>query len=298
MPLSQDQIAPSLARSKRLNGIEATQEPSTRSPPSAVEPSRRDLGNPMVSHPVSAAPPPLSTGCHWVADVAGERRTGQGDVVRGLWRRRQREEGRGEDQRIAPRPAQFASSLIRTSAAVDEEDLVSPPVALTLHVVARILAEIGRTEDEDLEALRPALVASPRSGRDAHHVPLLELDDLVVELHPPAPARDHVHLLLVLMRVAVREAIVGRDALIAQAGLLELEGLACEAELQVRRAVEVGPEILQILPEVPERERHGRDSTVRSPSRRARWVYVRRTRQDSNLNPSVPYPSPQSRRSQ
>jgi len=56
------------------------------------------------------------------------------------------------------------------------------------------------------------------------------------------------------MRVAVREAIVGRDALIAEAGLLELERLGCEAELQVRRAVEVGPEIVEVLLEVPERE--------------------------------------------
>src|SRR5579863_8579211 len=81
--------------------------------------------------------------------------------------------------------------------------LVGPPVALTLHVLARILAEVGRTEDEDLEALRPALVASPRAGWDANHVPLLDLDDLVVELHPPAPAHDHVELLLFLVRVAV-----------------------------------------------------------------------------------------------
>src|SRR5580692_2175041 len=122
-----------------------------------------------------------------------------------------------------------------------------------------MFAEIGRTEHEDLEALWPALVASPRTGRDAHHVPLLDLDDLVVELHPPAPANDHVHLLLLLVRVTVREAIVGREALIAETGLLELEHLARHAELQVRRAVEVGPKILQI-PEVPERERHSRDS--------------------------------------
>src|SRR3954469_20139526 len=145
--------------------------------------------------------------------------------------------------------AREASDLRRT--------LVSPPVAPTLHVFARIVAEIGRAEDEDLEALRPALVASPRAGRDAHHVPLLDLDDLVVELHPPAPAHDHVQLLLLLVRVAVWEAIAGRDALVAKAALLELERLACEAELQVRRAVEVGPEILQILLEVPEREWHG-----------------------------------------
>ena len=53
------------------------------------------------------------------------------------------------------------------------------------------------------------------------------------------------------MRVAVREPVVGRDALIAQAGLLELERLARETELQVRRAVEVGPDVRQILSEVP-----------------------------------------------
>src|SRR5256885_14036521 len=140
--------------------------------------------------------------------------------------------------------------------------LVSPPVALALDVFARSLAEIGRADDEDLEALRSRLVASPRSGWDAHRVPLLELDDLVVELHPPTPAQNHVHLLLLLVRVAVRKAIAGRDALVAQAGFLELERLGRQAELQVRRAVEPGPEVLQVLLEVPERERHGRNPTV------------------------------------
>src|SRR5439155_1568321 len=108
--------------------------------------------------------------------------------------------------------------------------LVSPPVALALDVFARSLAEIGRADDEDLDALRPGLVASPRTGRDAHRVPFLELDDLVVDLHPPAPAQYHVHLLLLLVRVAVRKAIAGRDALVAQAGLLELERLCRQAE--------------------------------------------------------------------
>src|SRR5204863_8488854 len=137
--------------------------------------------------------------------------------------------------------------------------LVSPPVALALDVFARSLAEIGRANDEDLEALRPGLIASPRTGRDSHRVPVLELDDLVVELHPPAPAQDHVHLLLRLVRVAVRKAIAGRDALVAQAGLLELERLGRQAELQVRRAVEPGPEVVQVLLEIRERERHGRN---------------------------------------
>src|SRR5918911_1347560 len=117
--------------------------------------------------------------------------------------------------------------------------LVSPPVALTLDVFARSIAEIGRADDEDLEASRPSLVASPRTGRDAHRVPLLELDDLVVELHPPAPAQDHVHLLLLPVRVAVRKAIAGRDALVAQAGVLELESLGRQAELEIRDAAEV-----------------------------------------------------------
>src|SRR5437867_817642 len=137
--------------------------------------------------------------------------------------------------------------------------LVSPPVALALDVFARSLAEIGSANDDDLEALGPGLVASPRTGRDAHRVPLLELDDLVVELHPPAPAHDHVHLLLLLVRVAVRKAIAGWHALVAQAGLLELERLGRQAELKVRRAVKLGPKVLKVLLEVLERERHGRN---------------------------------------
>src|SRR3989454_3545166 len=135
--------------------------------------------------------------------------------------------------------------------------LVSPPVALAIDVFAPSLPEIGRADDEDLEALRPSLVASPRTGRDAHRVPFLELDDLVVELHPPAPAQDHVHLLLLLVRVAVRKAIAGRDALVAQGGFLELERLGRRAELQVRHAVEPRADVLHILLDVPARERHG-----------------------------------------
>src|SRR3954449_1447505 len=140
--------------------------------------------------------------------------------------------------------------------------LVSPPVALALDVFAPSLAEIGRADDEDLEALRPGLVAAPRTGRDAHRVPLLERDDLVVELHPPAPAHDHEHLLLRPVRVAVRKAIAGRDALVAQAGSLELERRRRQAELEVRRAVEVGTDVLQVRLEVPQRERHARNPMV------------------------------------
>src|SRR6266496_1832879 len=144
----------------------------------------------------------------------------------------------------------------RDSQSVRTTPLVSPPVALTIDVFARILAEVGRADDEDLEALWPGLVASPRAGRDPHRVPFFELDDLVVDFHPPAPAQDHVHLLLRLVRVAVRKAIAGRDALVAQGGFLERERLGRRAELQIRRAIEPGSDVLQILLDVPERERH------------------------------------------
>src|SRR3954469_6761944 len=122
--------------------------------------------------------------------------------------------------------------------------LVSPPVALALDVFARSLAEVGGADDDDLEALRPGLVASPRAGWNAHRVPLLEFDDLVVELHPPAPSQYHVHLLLLPVRVAVRKATARWDALVAQAGSLELERLGRQAELKVRRAVEPGSDVL------------------------------------------------------
>src|SRR5581483_5500632 len=121
-----------------------------------------------------------------------------------------------------------------------------PPVALPVDVAARILAEIGRTDDEDLEALSPGLVASPRPGRNANGVPFLELDDIVVDLHPPAPAHDHVDLFLRLVRVSVREAVAGRDALIAQRGFLEPERLGRRAELQLRVALERRADVLQV----------------------------------------------------
>src|SRR5690349_20777539 len=103
--------------------------------------------------------------------------------------------------------------------------LVSPPVALALDVFARSVAKIGRADDEDLKALRSGLIASPHTWRDAHRVPFLQVDDLVVDLHPPAAVQDHVHLLLLVVRVAVGKAIAGRDALVAQAGFLQLKRL-------------------------------------------------------------------------
>src|SRR5262249_54910854 len=158
---------------------------------------------------------------------------------------------------VSPRDISLNAGAVEfRSCGTSGAPLVSPPVALAFDVFARSVAEIGRADDEDLEAVRPGLVASPRTGRDAHRVPFLELDVLVVDLHAPAPAHDHVPLLLRLVRVAVRKAIAGWDVLVAQGGFLERERLGRRAELQVRRAVELGADVLQILLEVPERERH------------------------------------------
>src|SRR4029077_16590967 len=129
--------------------------------------------------------------------------------------------------------------------------------APAVDVFARVIAEVGRADDEDLEALWPRLVASPSAGRDTHRVPCSERDDLVVDFHPAAPAHDHVHLLLLHVRMAVRKAIAGRHALVAQSGFLEPERLGRRAELEVRRAVEPRADVLQILLDVPERELHG-----------------------------------------
>src|SRR5262249_12708292 len=58
--------------------------------------------------------------------------------------------------------------------------LLRPPAAPPVDVSAWIVAEIGRADHEQLEAVRPGLVASPRTGRDANRIPLPQLDDLVV----------------------------------------------------------------------------------------------------------------------
>src|SRR6478609_1309461 len=78
----------------------------------------------------------------------------------------------------------------------------TPTVAGPLDIVARSVAEMWCADYEDLEAVRAGLVAAPGSRRDAHRIPLHDLDDLVVELHPAAAAHHHVHLFLLHVRVA------------------------------------------------------------------------------------------------
>src|SRR3954467_6937653 len=128
---------------------------------------------------------------------------------------------KAELRRIAGRPGD--PEAFAHGAASAPRSLIRPPGALALDILAPGVAQARRADDEDLEAVRAGLVATPRAGRDAHGVPLDQLDDLVVELHPPAAAHDHVDLLLRGVRVAVGKAVARRDPLVAQAGVLERE---------------------------------------------------------------------------
>jgi hypothetical protein len=67
--------------------------------------------------------------------------------------------------------------------------------------------------------------------------------------------------------MTVRKAVAGWDSLVTQPGLLKFERVGGQAELQVSRTVEVGPDVFQILFEVPQRKRHGCDPTA--PDRQA-----------------------------
>ena len=82
---------------------------------------------------------------------------------------------------------------------------------------------------------------------DANGIPLLELLDLVLDLHPRCPADEDVDLLLVLVLVAEGQTKTGGDAAIAEPRLLEPQGHASHSELEIRRETEVRRLILGIL---------------------------------------------------
>src|SRR5688572_8209798 len=93
------------------------------------------------------------------------------------------------------RRAPPASGGVRTRvyAPARTSDLLRPEVAEHLRV---LVLGVGGADRQQLDAFRAGLDAAGGRPRHAHGVPLRELDDLVLELHPPA-ARDHdVDLLL------------------------------------------------------------------------------------------------------
>ena len=68
-------------------------------------------------------------------------------------------------------------------------------------------------------------------GRDPDRVERLDLDDLVVELHPAGAAEDDVDLLGLLVLVAERAALARLQPVMADAGLLGVEVVLGEARL-------------------------------------------------------------------
>src|SRR3954470_18247105 len=99
-----------------------------------------------------------------------------------------------------------------------ERLFVGPVVFDELPVPAVGLAAAG---GDDLQALRAGLEAAGHLRRDADHVPLLDLDDLVVELDAARAGDDRVDLLLDL--VAVAACLLSR--LVAPATHAELGGI-------------------------------------------------------------------------
>jgi hypothetical protein len=89
-------------------------------------------------------------------------------------------------------------------------------------------------EGEQLAAVWAGLDAAHRLRRDADCVPLLDLDDLVVQLETAAAADQQVELLLVLVAVPEGQAVIGGEALVADRRFLQLQRQAGEPGLEVR----------------------------------------------------------------
>src|SRR5947208_3507256 len=80
-----------------------------------------------------------------------------------------------------------------------------------------------RAHRDQLDAVGAGLDPPHRLLRHAYGVPLLQLEHLIVQLHPRAPADDDEDLLLLVVRVAPGDPEVRREALVADAAALQLE---------------------------------------------------------------------------
>ena len=132
----------------------------------------------------------------------------------------------------------------------------SPPA---LHVFPRVLAEVGRRRRRGSRGPppRPRHLAMYRADRVRR--PLLRPRRSRRGTNVTAPAHDYVHLSC---------SCAGRTGTGSRAGCAGSSGRTASSRAawlprrnsRSRRAVEVGPDVRQILSEVPERERHGRES--------------------------------------
>ena len=124
------------------------------------------------------------------------------------------------------RPGGRDVTCVRVMRITSRGRLVAPPALDDLAV-----ALVVRSEGEQLEAVRPGLERAGDRRRDAQRVERGRVDDLVVELRAPRAGEHDVDLLGVLVDVTERNALVGLDALMRDAGVRRLEVLAGEARL-------------------------------------------------------------------
>src|SRR6476660_2761054 len=93
-----------------------------------------------------------------------------------------------------------------------------PPVLDQLAV-----SVVPRSECEQLDPVGAALEGADHAGGDADRVESLDVEDVVVELHPAGAADDDVDLLGLLVAVAEGLPLARLDAVEAEAGLLGVE---------------------------------------------------------------------------
>src|SRR4029079_10195488 len=79
----------------------------------------------------------------------------------------------------------------------------------------------------------PALEGTHRARRDPHYIPLLEIDDLVVELDSSRAADDQIDLLLLSMAVADATAVVRAVAEEAEAEVFRVEMRSSKARFHL-----------------------------------------------------------------
>jgi hypothetical protein len=96
-------------------------------------------------------------------------------------------------------------------------------------------------------ALRSPLGAAPDSAAETDDVSLPQVEDLVVDLDPSAPAEDDVDLLLVAMPVAELHAEAGHRGLARDGDDLALERSPAEARLEPRREPEPRRRVLAVV---------------------------------------------------
>src|SRR4051794_8722641 len=117
----------------------------------------------------------------------------------------------------------------------------------------------ARPERHELQAVRTGLEAAGGPRLNVDGVELVDVDDLVVELHPAGAVEDDVDLLGLLVAVAERLSLVRAQPLVAEARALEPELLAREAGLARLPQTRLGRHVLDVA-QVADRVAHARES--------------------------------------